>query len=136
MDESRVENKGFFTHLKERVGNLPRAFWDDAFLVGAIFLIALASFGVGRLSVFYGKQEPLKIVYPEGVGKAQGAAAVSATAETAAQEGKYVASLSGTKYHLPGCSGAKNIKPENKIWFATKEEAEIAGFEPAANCQF
>lgn len=49
--------------------------------------------------------------------------------------GKYVASKSGTKYHLPTCSGAKRIKEENKVWFQTKEEAQAAGYEPAANCK-
>lgn len=50
-------------------------------------------------------------------------------------EGGYVASKSGTKYHLPWCGSAKQIKEENKIWFATKAEAEAAGYLPAANCK-
>lgn len=50
-------------------------------------------------------------------------------------EGGYVASKSGTKYHLPWCGSAKQIKEENKIWFATKEEAEKAGYSPASNCK-
>jgi hypothetical protein len=48
---------------------------------------------------------------------------------------KYVASKNGTKYHLPWCTGAKQINEENKIWFATKEEAEKAGYTPASNCK-
>jgi hypothetical protein len=55
----------------------------------------------------------------------------TATAET----GVYVASKKGTKYHLPTCSGAKTMSEENKIWFTTKEEAEAAGYMPAANCK-
>ena len=50
-------------------------------------------------------------------------------------EGQYVASKNGTKYHLPWCSGAKRIGEANKIWFATKEAAEKAGYTPAANCR-
>ena len=50
-------------------------------------------------------------------------------------QGAYVASKSGTKYHLPWCGSAKQIKEENKIWFATKEEAEKAGYTPSANCK-
>ncbi len=49
--------------------------------------------------------------------------------------GGYVASKDGTKYHLPWCGSAKRIKEENKIWFNTKEEAEAAGYVPAANCK-
>jgi hypothetical protein len=51
------------------------------------------------------------------------------------EEGAYVASKKGTKYHLPWCGGAKSINEENKIWFRTKEEAEAAGYAPAANCK-
>jgi Metal binding domain of Ada len=49
--------------------------------------------------------------------------------------GQYVASKNGTKYFLPWCGSAKNIKEENKIWFTTKAEAEAKGYEPAANCK-
>ncbi len=49
--------------------------------------------------------------------------------------GQYVASKSGTKYHLPWCPGAKQMKEENKIYFSSKEEAEAAGYTPAANCK-
>ncbi len=48
----------------------------------------------------------------------------------------FVGSKNGTKYHLPTCSGAKNIKEENKVWFGTKEEAEAKGYTPASNCKF
>ena len=54
---------------------------------------------------------------------------------TQSQERLYVGSKNGTKYHLPTCSGAKNIKEENKVWFASKEEAEGAGYSPASNCK-
>lgn len=50
-------------------------------------------------------------------------------------EGGYVASKNGTKYHLPWCGSAKQIKEENKIWFATKADAEAAGYTPASNCK-
>ena len=54
--------------------------------------------------------------------------------ETAVFGGEYVASRSGSVYHLPWCSGAQRIAEENKRWFATKEEAEYAGYRPAKNC--
>lgn len=50
-------------------------------------------------------------------------------------EKKYVASKNSNKYHLPWCSGAARIAEENKIWFASKEEAAAAGYTPAANCK-
>ena len=50
-------------------------------------------------------------------------------------EKKYVASKSGTKYYLPSCSGASRIKEENKVWFASVEEAKARGLEPASGCK-
>lgn len=99
---------------------------DDFFLFAVIFLVALASFGIGRLSVIYNEKDHFEIVYPEN----QQASAINVVVER-----NYVASISGTKYHLPTCSGAKSIKKENQIWFSTKEEAEQAGYAPAANCK-
>jgi hypothetical protein len=48
--------------------------------------------------------------------------------------GLVVASKSGTKYHLPTCPGASQIKAENRIEFATQSLALAAGYKPAANC--
>lgn len=48
--------------------------------------------------------------------------------------GQFVASKSGTKYHALTCPGAKQIKPENKVFFASAAEAEAAGYSKAANC--
>jgi len=50
-------------------------------------------------------------------------------------EGTVVASKNGSKYHLPSCSGAKQINEVNKIVFASAEEARAAGYTPAANCK-
>lgn len=47
----------------------------------------------------------------------------------------YVASRAGARYHHYTCPGAKQIKEENKIYFATPAEAEAAGYTRAANCQ-
>jgi len=50
------------------------------------------------------------------------------------KEGTFVASLKGTKYHRLDCAGAKTIKEENRVFFATEEEAKSAGYTPAGNC--
>jgi hypothetical protein len=65
---------------------------------------------------------------PSGGGPAAAAATIPVT-------GTYMASKSGSKYYLPSCSGAKRIKEENEVWFKTKEEAEKAGYGPAAGCK-
>ena len=104
--------------------------WDTAFIIAIMFLVALASFGLGRVSVMH------EVVSLE-------ATAVEAVSEEImepallpiAQTGQYVASRSGTKYHFPWCSGAQNIRESNKIYFDSKEAAEDAGYAPAQNCK-
>ena len=40
----------------------------------------------------------------------------------------FVGSKNSTKYHSPSCSYAKRIKPENRVCFASKEDAEKRGY--------
>jgi hypothetical protein len=57
------------------------------------------------------------------------------TLDTQSQKGAYVGSRRGKKYHLPDCPGAKTILDTNKVWFASKAEAEARGYTPAGNCK-
>ena len=111
-----------------------------------IVLVALASFGLGRLSARGSATSGLKVIYPEGmkaeVMQGSVAAAISKTSKGASTNAsstvgseQVVASKSGTKYHYPWCAGAKSIREENKIYFANPAEARAAGYEPAANCK-
>jgi len=45
-----------------------------------------------------------------------------------------VGNRSSKIYHYDFCVGAKNMKEENKIFFASIEEAKSAGFRAAKNC--
>ena len=99
-------------------------------ILAILVLVAFLSFGLGRLSVIYGEKGEFRIEYPEN----QQSAAYQAV-ENTPEVRNYVASKSGAKYHLPWCSGAQTIKEENKIYFATKKEAEASGYEPAKNCK-
>lgn len=95
-----------------------------------VVLVGLTSFGLGRLSAGGGAGAPRLII------NAPLAPAVSQTASAASaqQGGAYVASKSGSKYYLTGCSGANRIKEENKVYFDSVDQAKAAGYEPAANC--
>jgi hypothetical protein len=104
-----------------------------------LVLVGLTAFGLGRLSVI-GEEGPRLIVrLPDGT--TQTAATYAATVATKAPvapeaaAGEIVASKNGTKYYTPGCSGSSRIKEENKVFFATIESAEAAGYSKAANCQ-
>jgi len=117
---------------KERFERVPR----DVFIVAVLVFASSASFGLGVLagrdmgqgSDFSISQIPLE---------ASALAAQKATTAPASipAGGEVVASKNGTKYFLPWCGGASQIKDENKLWFANKEAAEAAGYQPAANCK-
>lgn len=110
----------------------------DTFVVLTIILVALIAFGIGRLSV--PSKEPIQIMNlekatvedispyaPTDVGASEDKKEVN-------YQGKVVGSVNSDKYHLPECPGAKQISEKNKIWFDSIEEAEKAGYKPAANC--
>lgn len=42
----------------------------------------------------------------------------------------FVGSRNSDKYHLPSCSWAKRIKPENRVCFSSAAEAESRGYKP------
>jgi len=50
-------------------------------------------------------------------------------------EEAFVASINGTKYYVPGCSEVRRIKEENRVWFASEQEARDANYEPSACVQ-
>jgi hypothetical protein len=106
-----------------------------------VVLVGVGAFGLGRLSLDAGGSPQLRVLYPNAAAATPVAnmAAVAAQAAplsgAAGQEpGSYVASKSGAKYYLTGCSGASRIKQENRVYFASAQEARAAGYEPAANC--
>lgn len=47
----------------------------------------------------------------------------------------FVCSKGSDKYHMLDCGIAKNIKAENKMCFATQEEATKAGYAPCGICK-
>ncbi|MDD5489205.1 MAG: hypothetical protein PHP25_00800 [Candidatus Moranbacteria bacterium] len=50
------------------------------------------------------------------------------------QKCDFAASKNSNKYHLASCQWAQKIKPENKICFSSKEEAESRGYQGAKCC--
>ncbi|MFH1170833.1 MAG: hypothetical protein V1704_04715 [Candidatus Vogelbacteria bacterium] len=94
-----------------------------------IILVGTLGFGLGRWSKIEETKAPVLIENPAG-----DSANEATEAKEATSTGALVGSKNGTKYHYPWCSGAQRIKEENKIWFASKEEATAKGYTPAANC--
>ena len=129
----------------------------DIVLVIGVILIAFISFGLGRLSAPQNKKEPVTIEQNQESkinnnatildnleqGSGDGQNTINSTdmnnpstssgnnnsvQAVAGAKGVFVASKNGTKYHWPWCSYAKNIKPENQVWFKSEAEAQKAGY--------
>lgn len=109
--------------------------------------VAIVAFLLGRASVHeIVKTEPRTgptvrqtALAPTAVLQSSSTTATSAATpqpSDSSETGPIVASKSGTKYHLTTCPGAKQIKTENKIYFATVAAAEASGYAPASNCRF
>ncbi len=43
--------------------------------------------------------------------------------------GKFIASRKSNKFHIAKCDWAKRVSTENQIWFDSREDAEIKGFQ-------
>src|SRR3990167_4197365 len=110
----------------------------NLFLSLVIILVAGLSFGIGRLSVI-GKREPVKMEYdPElttnNSQPTTNIASVITATQIQSSDTTVVVSKNGSKYHFLHCSGAKQIKEENKIVFSSPSAAEAAGYTLATNC--
>lgn len=95
--------------------------------------------GVGICSFFLGKLSNINEVKGVNVNRGiieQIDISNNKNTENTEIKGKnFVASKNGKMYYSLGCSGAKRIKPENEIWFSTKEEAEKSGYSLSTTCK-
>jgi hypothetical protein len=105
---------------------------DSFFLTVLLILVGIVSFGLGRQSMVenghvHNADMQSGVVFTD----------VKTTPDepvVLSEIVKVVASRSGTKFHLPDCPGASQIKEENKIYFDSIELAKAAGYTPATNC--
>lgn len=131
--------------LKAKLRILWLAYAEDLLLGLGVFVLVAIAFFAGRLSAngFLETQQRTIVLervtaVPGGISTQAGEGAPSPSDPTegnhAEAEEMFVASKKGQRYHLLQCPGAQQIAEENKIYFASKEEAESAGYSPARNC--
>ena len=94
-------------------------------LVVIVFLVAIASFGLGRLSALEEARPPVSIAQ----------APSAANQQAIAPGGLLVAARSGSVYYYPWCTGASKILLQNQRWFQSEDAARKAGYAPAKNCK-
>lgn len=101
--------------------------------------VGIGSFGLGRISVDYQKTEDINLatdkINNSILNQNTNSNTIVLGAQEKQQEKRYVASKNGKMYYPLGCSGANRIKPENEVWFSTKEEAEKSGFTLSTTCK-
>ncbi len=111
---------------------------DSVFVPTVIVLVGFSAFALGRLSTI--ERPKVNIIGGEQAKNMQQMSHISENQPASSagiieqKKGSYVASKNGSVYHLPWCSGVSRMKEENKVWFDSKEDAENAGYRPAANC--
>jgi hypothetical protein len=107
-----------------------------------MILVAVISFEVGILQGQKWQQEPMIVEVPAVVVAGAGSetaidnvnvqAVGDKTQENINQKNPtecvFVGSKNSDKYHVPTCSYAKRIKPENIVCFKDKKEAEARGY--------
>lgn len=112
---------------------------DNLTIVYLIIIIAvgISSFFVGRWSYSFASPDDnyINIENLKNVENGEGNDSMNINYNLTSSEKNYVASKNGKMYYTLGCSGAKRIKPENQIWFSTKEEAEKSGYALSKTCK-
>ncbi|OGG59679.1 hypothetical protein A3C86_01815 [Candidatus Kaiserbacteria bacterium RIFCSPHIGHO2_02_FULL_49_16] len=108
-----------------KIKNLTEDFVEGWGTVLIVLLVAVGSFGLGRLSVLESAKPPVSISQAPSEANPRGMNI----------GGLIVASRTGSAYYFPWCAGAAKILEQNQIWFASEEKARQAGYLPAKNCK-
>lgn len=111
-------------NFREKIKAAARAIPHSALVAVLIVLVAVTSFGLGRLSTIGTQTAPVTVTQPAG--------APSTTPHSPG--GLFVGSRYSSVYHFPWCAGAERIKQANAVWFTSEEDARAAGYRPAQNC--
>lgn len=111
------------------------------FLLGGFLIVGALGFESGLLRGALTQSAPLVVSIPAAVEplpvngtvienkQVKGAEqSVTETDKQPAGECPYVGSRNSNKYHLATCAVAKRIKPENRVCFTSKEDAEKRGY--------
>ncbi|HLM84140.1 MAG TPA: hypothetical protein VK254_02950 [Candidatus Bathyarchaeia archaeon] len=139
---------------ESRTGHFWLVYDKKIVLVTGIVLIAAVSFEAGYLKGQQNKNEPIVVskiatteVASANDGQKQPDTSSTKTAPVNSkpistenviaadnQKCAYVASKNSNKYHLATCQFAQKIKPENRVCFASADEAIKRGYQGAKCC--
>ena len=99
----------------------------DITLTIGIVLVALISFGAGRLTAPSADNESIIIQQPTASIE-QSLRQSSEEDDKKIEKGEFVGSVKSNKYHWPDCPWANKISLNNQIRFSSEQEAQSAGY--------
>ncbi len=133
--------------MKERIGVWWKDHGERFWLFLGVVLVGVLCFEAGMLQGKMVKKEPLVLTVPAIVESATPGVEIAAVGapqtplttgmepvvaiEQKTEQCVFVGSRNSNKYHLATCAVAKRIKPENRVCFPSKEEAEKRGYIPS-----
>lgn len=104
----------------------------------------VCSFYLGRLSLQgsnLAQNEGVKIYLPNGILLGEGSTIsqnkpyIENSSAIDSMSSKVFRSKTGKIYYFTSCNSGNRVKPENRIWYNSSEEAEKAGYTLASSCQ-
>jgi len=113
-------------------------------LIMSAILIGGSAYLIGNMNALESNLSEIQIVYPDAIAiksdtKVEEINSTEVSSannqETNLATGNIVASKNGKRYYYPNCGGINRIKPENRIYFETKEQAEAKGLTLASGCK-
>jgi hypothetical protein len=117
---------------------------EGLLLIMSAILIGGSAYLIGNMNALESNLSEIQIVYPDAIAIKSDTkveeiksteVSPSNNKETNLATGNIVASKNGKRYYYPNCGGINRIKPENRIYFETKEQAEAKGLTLASGCK-
>ena len=104
--------------------------------IASLILILGLVFSLGRISALSASQtiDPIEVIYPPLVKTS--IPHYNETGNTTEPESwAFAGSKTGKTYYPKDCTGLARVKPENRIYFTTSQQAETAGYHPTTTCK-
>jgi hypothetical protein len=104
---------------------------DRIILAIGFFLVAVLSFGAGKISEVSRADSPIIFQNAPECGDNSGNAPV--LSDSSKSQGKIIGNKNSKIYHMPGGASYDKISEMNRIYFSSEADAQKAGYRKAKN---
>lgn len=126
----------FYKKIKRTVDD------QDVYVACIILCVGIVSFWLGTLSVTESVKDRALITIQATSSRGAGfvdvaelGSAYTAIARESLSGGAFVGARNGSVYYPARCSYVSRIKPENRVYFTTADEAESVGRKRSTQCK-